>query len=200
MAAASLSRYEAWLFLPGFFIATGRKRAPALIALLPIITWALWWGGIAPKGTYVLDIDPGANRISRLVYLASKYDAARTWYPDDAKSMGEIQQWLAYAGNEILNTLAPARAIAVGLRSGNLAEAQEKARGTLAHLEGSLSGRQWLAAGHPTVADIACYPYAGLIGQADIAVDNYPAVAAWCQRIQKLTGYVTLPARPVAKA
>ena len=86
-----------------------------------------------------------------LVYLASKYDAARTWYPDDAKSMGEIQQWLAYAGNEILNTLAPARAIAVGLRSGNLAEAQEKARGTLAHLEGSLSGRQWLAAGHPTV-------------------------------------------------
>jgi glutathione S-transferase len=135
-----------------------------------------------------------------LVYLAAKYDAARTWYPDDAASMASIQQWLAYANNEILNTLAPARAIGLGIRPGNLAEAQEKARVTLAHLEKSLFGRHWLALDHPTIADIACYPYAGLIGQADIKTDDYPAVAAWCLRIKKLKGYMTLPTRPVVAA
>ena len=134
-----------------------------------------------------------------LVYLAAKYDEAHTWYPDDARSMAGIQQWLAYAGNEILNTLAPARAIAIGIRPGDLAEAQEKARGTLAHLEKSLLGRKWLAGDHPTIADIACFPYAGLIGQADINIDDYPAIAAWCQRVKNLKGYVALPARPAAK-
>ncbi len=135
-----------------------------------------------------------------LVYLAAKYDAARTWYPADAATMAEVQRWLAYAGNEILNTLALARAVAIGLRPGSLAEVQEKARGTLAHLEKSLAGRQWLAADHPTVADIACYPYAGLIGQAEINIDSYPSVAAWCLRLTQLRGYIDLPARPAAKA
>jgi glutathione S-transferase len=134
-----------------------------------------------------------------LVYLAAKHDAARTWYPADAASMASVQQWLAYANNEILNTLAFARAIGLGIRIGNLAEAQEKARGTLAHLDQGLAGRHWLASDHATIADIACYPYTALIGQAEISLDDFPAVAAWCQRVTQLKGYTPLPARPVVK-
>ncbi len=135
-----------------------------------------------------------------LVYLAVKHDAARAWYPTDAKSMAETQQWLAYANNEILNTLATARAIAIGLRPGNLAESQEKARGTLAHLEANLKGRNWLATDRPTISDIACYPYAALVKQAEISHDAYPAIAAWCKRIEGLKGYLALPAHPAVKA
>ena len=162
-----------------------------------------WYLAINPLHHVPVLDDNGAvvrDSAAVLVYLAAKYDEAHTWYPDDARSMAEIQQWLAYAGNEILNTLAPARAIAVGIRPGNLAEAQEKARGTLAHLDKSLQGRKWLAGDHATIADIACFPYAGLIGQAEINIDDYPAVAGWCTRIKHLKGYVPLPARPAAKA
>ena len=135
-----------------------------------------------------------------LVYLAAKYDAARTWYPADPASMAQIQSWLAYASNEVLNTLAAVRAIGLGIRPGNLAEAQEKARPVLAHLEAGLTGRHWLAADHPSIADIACYPYASLVSQGGMTHDAYPAVAAWCKRIEGLKGYAALPSRPAVKA
>jgi len=135
-----------------------------------------------------------------LVYLAAKYDAAHTWYPADARSMGEVQQWLAYAGNEILNNLAPARAIGLGFRPGNLAEAQDKARPVMAQLEASLTGRQWLVGDQPSIADVACYPYAALIPQGGIPLEGYPAVTAWCKRVEGLKGYTALPPRPAPKA
>lgn len=135
-----------------------------------------------------------------LVYLAAKYDAARTWYPASPAGMAEVQQWLAYANNEILNTLAAVRAIGLGLRPGNLAEAQEKASGVLSVLEASLTGRNWLVTSHSTIADVACYPYASLVSMGGMTHDAYPAIIAWFKRIEALKGYVPLPARPVAKA
>ena len=99
-----------------------------------------------------------------------------------------------------MNTLAAARAIGIGLRQGNLAEAQEKARGTLAFLDASLKMGDWLATGRPTIADVACYPYVALIGQAGITHEAYPAIAAWCRRIETLKGYVPPPRPPAVKA
>lgn len=131
-----------------------------------------------------------------LVYLAAKYDAARTWYPADAKGMALVQQWLCYANNEILNTLAACRAIANGIRPGNLAEAQAKARPVLAFIDQSLAGRDWLVGAGPTIGDVACYPYCALMPQAGIPLDAFPAIAAWCRRIEALKGYVPLPPRP----
>ena len=160
---------------------------------------APWYLAVNPLHTVpVLDDDGVVIRDSAavLIYLAAKYDKARTWYPADPRGMAEVQQWLAYANNEILNKLALARAIGVGLRPGNLAEAQEAARPVLAHINQSLTGRDWLAGGKPTIADVACYPYPALIGQAGISHDAYPAIAAWCRRIEGLKGYVALPPRP----
>jgi glutathione S-transferase len=150
----------------------------------------------------VLDDDGTIVRDSAavLVYLAAKYDTARTWYPSDPTAMAEIQRWLAYAGNEILNCLAAARAIGNGMRPGNLAEAQEKARPVMAQLDAGLTGRTWLAGDKPTIADVACYPYAALIPQGGISLDAYPAVSAWCKRIEGLKGHTALPPRPAAKA
>ena len=147
----------------------------------------------------VLDDDGVIIRDSSaiVVYLAARYDRARTWYPDDAKGMAEVQQWLAYASNEILNSLAAARAIGIGMRPGDLLPAQEKARGVLAAIESSLAGRDWLAGSTPTVADVVSYPYCALIGQGGITLDGYPAIAAWCKRIESLKGYVALPPRPM---
>jgi len=160
---------------------------------------APWFVAINPLHTVpVIDDDGLVIRDSAavLVYLAAKYDAARTWYPADPKGMAEVQQWLAYANNEILHNLAAARAIGNGMRPGNLAEAQDKARGVLAFIEASLKGRGFLVGEQPTVADVACYPYCAFIHQAEIALSDYPSIAAWCARIEALKGYVALPPRP----
>jgi glutathione S-transferase len=134
-----------------------------------------------------------------LVYLAAKYDKGRTWLPADPKGMAEVQQWLAYTNSEILNNLAAARAIAVGVRKGDLASAQEGARSVLAQMEVTLEGKTWLVGDRPTIADVSCYSYVGLIPQGHISLDAYPSLSAWCERIEALPGYAPLPARPVVK-
>ena len=72
MAAACLSRYEAWLFLPAFAWITASPRIAAL-ASLPVLGWVGWWRGLAPAGLYVLDLDAGPSRLSRVAYLAGKF-------------------------------------------------------------------------------------------------------------------------------
>jgi glutathione S-transferase len=130
-----------------------------------------------------------------LVYLAAKHSAGQ-WYPSDAAGMAEVQQWLAYANNEVLNALAPARAIKLGIRKGDLAQAQEGARGVLAVAEQLAAGRQWLALGRPTIADVAMYPYIAMIPVAGIPLEDYPELYAWTAGVAALPGYVPLPQVP----
>jgi hypothetical protein len=72
LGAACLTRFECWLFVPIFLFVT-RSRAGALIGALPIVAWVAWWQGLAPAGLYVLDLDPGAGRLSRIAFLGRKF-------------------------------------------------------------------------------------------------------------------------------
>jgi hypothetical protein len=78
MALACLSRFETWLFLPCFFWLTRSQRATALAAT-PVVGWLFCWGGLAPSGLYVLDIDLAAQRVPRFVYLFRKLLDYETW-------------------------------------------------------------------------------------------------------------------------
>lgn len=48
----------------------------------------------------------------------------------------------------------------------------------------------WLALNRPTLADIACYPYAASAPQAGIPLGPYAAVVRWIKRIEALPGWV----------
>lgn len=126
-----------------------------------------------------------------LVYLAGTYGDT-TWWPADARGQGEIVQWLAFAANEMWLGPAVARAIIKFKRDGDLATAQGHARDALSILEGRLKDHDWLALGRPTIADLACYPYAGLVWEGGVALDPYPALKAWFKRIEALPGYVAM--------
>jgi glutathione S-transferase len=52
---------------------------------------------------------------------------------------------------------------------------------------------QWLAGNQPTVADIACFPYAALSPDAGIEHDEYPAIRSWLHALRSLDGFVTIP-------
>lgn len=44
--------------------------------------------------------------------------------------------------------------------------------------------------GHPTIADVAVFPYVALAPDGNIDLTSYPHVLAWIDRIKRLPGFV----------
>jgi glutathione S-transferase len=127
-----------------------------------------------------------------LVYLAGKH-GGESWLPGDAAGQASVQQWLSFAVNELWNGPAIARAKLRFNRDVDLPRAQTLAAEALTILDGRLAQRDWLALDRPTIADIACYPYAALAEEGEISLTPYKAVDAWFKRIKALSGYVGMP-------
>ena len=125
-----------------------------------------------------------------LVYLARRY--GQEWLPTEPVPMAEVMQWLAVAENELLFGLARARAVVFFGRDHDLASCQAYGRAGLEVLEQRLAGHEWLAAGRPTIADIACMPYAALSHMGEIPLDDFASVRAWIDRIRALPGFITM--------
>ena len=125
-----------------------------------------------------------------LVYLARRYGEA--WLPADPVPMAEVMQWLAVSENELLFGLARARAALHFGRDFDLASSQAYGRAGLKVLEQRLAGNDWLAAGRPTIADVACMPYAALSWMGGLPLDGHPAVRAWIDRIRALPGFISM--------
>jgi len=60
-----------------------------------------------------------------LAYLASQFDAAKTWLPPQPVAIGRIMQWLEFAQNEVTSGLFRARAIR---RFGYLGDLEQASR------------------------------------------------------------------------
>ena len=128
---------------------------------------------------------------AHLVYLARKF-GGEGWLPTDALGMAEVMNWMAFAQNEIYFGLQWARGVIVYGIPGNLEQFQGHGRKALEILEGHLDRHDWLALGHPTIADIACYPYVKRAPQGRIPLDPYPNVNAWLGRCEALDGWLKL--------
>lgn len=126
-----------------------------------------------------------------LVYLARRYGGSQ-WLPEPPLALARVMQWLAVSENELLYGLARARVILRFGRPFNLEDAQALGRAGLDLLESHLQGRQWLAADHATIADVACYPYVMLAPEGGLELEPYPAVQAWLKAVEALPGYVSM--------
>lgn len=148
-----------------------------------------------PRGQIPVLEDDGEvlwDSLAILVYLARRYGDGR-WLPSEALAEARVMQWLAVSENELLYGLARARAVLKFGRPFDLQDCQQLGRQALELLDGHLADREWLAAEHPTIADIACYAYVGLAPEAAVPLEPFPAVCAWLERIQTLLGYVGMP-------
>jgi glutathione S-transferase len=123
-----------------------------------------------------------------LVYIARKA-GAEDWLPLDADGMAEVMQWLALAQNEIRYGLQAAYVILTYRRPGHLEECQALGRVALQVLEGRLGAHDWLALDRPTLADLACYPYAATAPDAGVPLEPYPAVTRWIGRLEALPAW-----------
>jgi glutathione S-transferase len=127
-----------------------------------------------------------------MVYIAKRYDSSNQWYPDGAAAQGKIQQWLSTGGGEVMNA-AGARLVKVLNYPMDLAKLQAGAHRVFKIMDDHLADRAFLELDHPTIGDIACFPYTALAGEGGIDLSAYPNVLAWIDRIKRLPGFITMP-------
>ena len=134
-----------------------------------------------------------------LVYLAGRYDAARTWYPTgDPRLLGEMASWLQF-GDGTATTASAARLCVNFGYDFDLAACQAGAHRLFRVLDEHVwfreqEGLDWVAsAAAPTVADIALFPDVVLSGEGGISREDYPALRRWTERVQRLGGFVDMP-------
>ena len=129
--------------------------------------------------------------------------AGSQFLPTDATFQARILEWMFFEQNRLEPVIAvraslncyphladqamPEKMDAL-LKSGNE---------LLGLLDNHLTGRDWLAAPFPTIADIAVYGYVHSSGsRGGYDMSNFPSISEWCARIADLSGYVTLDHLP----
>ena len=131
-----------------------------------------------------------------LTYLALKHDPS--WFGSDPAESGAIAEWLSFAAKEVSNGPQMARLYYYHLPGEqiDIDRTTKQSVEVLSLLEQALTGQDWLVAARPTIADIAVFPYIGLIHEAHLDLADYPQVKAWIRRITNLPGYVAMRGLP----
>lgn len=140
---------------------------------------------IDDNGTIIAD----SNAI--LVYLARKYGNT-DWLPNDAAGEAAVQRWLSVAAGLVAFGPAAARLITVFGAGFNADEVIARSHNLLKVMDAKLVSRPFLIGSKPSIADIANYTYIAHAPEGNVALDDYPNVRAWLNRIEALPGFVAM--------
>lgn len=127
-----------------------------------------------------------------LVFLVNRYGDDR-WLPIEPEANAEVMQWLMVAENEIARGPNDARLHDLFGYDLDVEAARKRADDILRILEAHLLKQPWLCVGHPTIADIACFPYVALSHEGGVDLTPYSAVGAWIERIKQLPKFISMP-------
>jgi glutathione S-transferase len=134
-----------------------------------------------------------------LVYLAAKYDASGKWYPiDDTTKLGQIGQWLAFADAITATSSAARLHDALFYTHIDIDAARAGAHKLFRMLDEHLffvedAEQKWICPGeHPTIADIACFPYVMLSEEGGVSRIDYPAIRRWCDRLKRMPKFTAM--------
>lgn len=140
---------------------------------------------IDDNGTVISD----SNAI--LVYLAKKYGSG-SWQLNDPLTEARVQRWLSVAAGQVAYGPAAARLITVFGAAFNADEVINRAHALLKVMEHELAASPFLAGSAPSIADVANYSYIAHAPEGNVALEAYPNVRAWLQRIEALPGFVPM--------
>ena len=166
------------------------RGTPAFLALNP-----LGQIPVLEDGGLVL-----ADSNAILVYLAKRYDPAGRWLPEQPEAAAAVQRWLSLAAGELSFGAAAARAIMLWNMRPDVDPVRAKGVGErlFTFMEGHLvASGPFLAAAHPTIADLAFAGYVAHAPEGGIPLDPYPALRAWLGRVAALPGFEPMPDSPL---
>jgi glutathione S-transferase len=161
-----------------------------------------WFRALNPLGELPVLDDAGfvlRDAQAILVYLAAGYDPAGRWYPrGDAGVLGRIAMWLGFAEN-LTGSAGSARLHDTLFYNVDVAAARSRAHALFRVLDEHLwfaeqEDQEWLCSrGHPTIADLACFPYVMLSEEGGISRLPYPAIHRWSDRVKRIPGFTPMP-------
>ena len=132
-----------------------------------------------------------------MVYLVRRYAPGSPWLPEEPAAAAQVQRWLSIAAGEVMHGCAIARAIKQFNAPMEHKQAVRIAERLLKFMEQHLAGRTYLAAEHPTLADLACYSYVAHVPEGGVSLEPYPSVRAWLARVEALPQFVPIPKSPI---
>ncbi|MBZ9723786.1 glutathione S-transferase family protein [Mesorhizobium sp. CO1-1-11] len=157
----------------------GESHTDAFLALNP--------AGAVP----VLQLRDGsaiAESNAILTYLAE----GTSFLPSDRYRRAKVMQWLFFEQYNIEPVIGSLRFWTLTGRlernQAMVAGKREAAARTLAALDRSLGETPFLAGSDFTVADIAVYAYSHRAGDCGFSLPEYPAFAAWAERVRDAIG------------
>lgn len=127
-----------------------------------------------------------------LVYLAKKYGDA-SWLPDDPVGAARVQRWLSTASGELYRGPVLARAARLFGRDLDTVSAEQWSKRLFRWMQDELDSRTWLAADHPTIADIAMYSYLRVADEGGLDLSTCPAILRWLADVEELDGFLPMP-------
>jgi glutathione S-transferase len=133
-----------------------------------------------------------------LVYLAKRYSTDETWLPTEPVAAAQVQRWLSIAAGEVKYGPCTARMIALWNYPSDPDKAKEIAKKLLQFMDSHLAENKFLAAGHRTIADLACYSYIAHAPEGGISLEPYTHVRAWLRRVEALPHFKPMPASVAA--
>jgi glutathione S-transferase len=196
------------IILHGFKKSGHSHRAELMLRLLglPFDFRAIDLAGGEHKGADFLKLNPYAtvpviddggtiiaDSVAILVYVATKYDASRTWLPTDPAKAAEVQRWLSAAQGPVFNGPCAARLITVFNVPLDHERAKQIAQDFLGVLDSQLVGRTFLVDDVPTLADVALYSYIAHAPEGGVSLEPYGQVRSWLTRVEGLVGFEGMP-------
>ncbi|NEP08928.1 MAG: glutathione S-transferase family protein [Symploca sp. SIO2C1] len=127
-----------------------------------------------------------------LVYLAQQY-GDQQWLPIAPLALAQVIRWLSISAGEVVQGPGNARLYYLfGVSSINIERAQERSNLILTQLNQHLQTHTWLEFEHPTIADIAVFPYVALARDGKVDLDAYPHILSWIERVKQLPNYIPM--------
>ncbi len=127
-----------------------------------------------------------------LVYLASRYDPARRWLPEEPVAAASVQRWLSVAAGQLAAGPAALRRAAIFRAKVDEAAATATAQELFRVMEHFLARAPFLTGEAPTLADVALYAYTAHAPEGGFSLAPYPAVSAWLARVEALPRFVPM--------
>lgn len=131
-----------------------------------------------------------------LVYLAKRYDTTGRWYPQDAPKAALVQQWLSVAAGQLVNGPNTARLVTLFKAPLDHDRALAISGQLFNVIDAHLATRDYLAADHATIADLAIYSYTAHAPEGGVSLDAFPNLKRWLKRVEALAGFVAMQASP----
>jgi len=137
-----------------------------------------------------------ADSIAILVYLAKKYQRT-DWLPESPVEAAAVQRWLSVAAGQIAYGVCAARLIPLVGAPFAADEVIARSHAILKVIDAELEDREWIAAPHPTIADVALYSYIANAPEGNVDLSDYAHIGAWLARFESQPGFVPFVQSPI---